>query len=53
MEGQGGIEDVRQLDACGRHHIGGAGAEALYPSGTVDAKYVVVVPGRRRGISKL
>ena len=43
IEGQRGIEDVCQLDACGRHHIRGARAKTLHPSGTICTKEVVVV----------
>ena len=43
VEGQDGIEDVAELDACGRYDIGGAGSEAHHPGVAVDAKEVVVV----------
>ena len=49
VEGQRGIEDVRELDAGGGHHIRGAGAEALHSGGAVHAKEVVVV-GQDRAI---
>ena len=32
IEGQGGIENVREQDPCGGHDIRGAGAEALHPA---------------------
>ena len=43
VEGQDGIEDVAELDACGRYDIGGAGSEAHHSGVAVDAKEVVVV----------
>ena len=50
VEGQRGIEDVRQQDACGGDHIRGARAEALHPSGAVDTKEIVVVGNDRASI---
>ena len=43
VEGQDGIEDVAELDACGRYDIGGTGSEAHHSGVAVEAKEVVVV----------
>ena len=43
MEGQRGIEDVRELDPRGGHHIGEVGIEAHHPGGAIRAKVVMVV----------
>ena len=50
VERQDGIEDVAELDACGRYDICGARSEAHDSGVAVEAKEVVVV-GKDSAIS--